>query len=306
MVPDPAIYGVPATQLTTTSCAAQTLNNQSTITAVAVNGATQYQFEFSDVSTQAVYATKTSSPASLNIGTVTPALQWGTQYKVRVRAYITSFAGNYGNICTIGLVPNPAIYGVPLTQLRTSDCGKLNFLITNSIVANAVAGATQYEFEFTSTTSGLVVATKLQTSAILTLSGVSGISAGNTYQVRVRARITTTIGNYGNSCLIGILSSGRYSNNEVTNEVSDTEHTLEKLSLLAYPNPFAESVQVSIKGGSQNLTRLEILDISGRLIQEIQTQEKTISIGENMDCGVYLIRASHQNEQPALIRIIKE
>jgi hypothetical protein len=77
-------------------------------------------------------------------------LQWGTQYKISVRARISSTWGTFGTACTIGFICDPNVCGVPTTALRTGDCGKLNFnLSTGYAVANTVAGATLYEFEIT-------------------------------------------------------------------------------------------------------------------------------------------------------------
>jgi hypothetical protein len=42
--------------------------------------------------------------------------------------------------------------GVPNTQLRTADCGKQNLALNAAILCDAVAGATNYDFEFTNLT----------------------------------------------------------------------------------------------------------------------------------------------------------
>ena len=117
---------------------------QSSIVVDAVKGATQYEFQFRNAADVVIVATKIQTSRTLVVSSVTPALQWGTNYMVRVRPIISGTPGSFGNPCVIGFVPNPAIFGVPATQLNTTSCGKLNHILSSSsITANVVNGATQ-------------------------------------------------------------------------------------------------------------------------------------------------------------------
>jgi subtilisin family serine protease len=203
---NPSICGVPLTQLRSTDCGKlnfSPLTGQ--VIADAVAAASQYEFEFRNISTNAVYATKLQSSNVLALNTVTPTLQWNTQYNVKVRAYIAGVAGTYGSNCVIGFIPDPSVSGVPNTQLSTASCGKTNLALTSSITCLAVTGAGSYEWEFKNQANTTVVATKTTTSTSLNLSTVTGLQWNTQYNVRVRAYIGTVAGNYNVSCLIGII-----------------------------------------------------------------------------------------------------
>jgi hypothetical protein len=198
--------GVPNTQLTTTFCGIQNLALNAALICNPVTGATNYDFEFTNLTTNAV-GVKTTTVTSVSLSSVAPAIQFGTQYNVRVRAKVGGIYGNYGNVCVIGTVCNPTICGVPLTKLRTSDCGKLNLSpLTGQVIADAVAAASQYEFEFRNISTNALHATKLQTSNVLVLSAVTPALQWNTqYNVKVRAYIAGVAGVYGANCVIGFI-----------------------------------------------------------------------------------------------------
>jgi hypothetical protein len=198
--------GVANTQLTTTYCGIQNIALNAAIACNAVVGATNYDFEFTNLTTNVV-GIKTVTGTSVSLNSVTPAFQYGTQYNVRVRAKVGGVYGNYSTTCVIGTVCNPSICGVPLTKLRTSDCGKLNLSpLTGQIIANAVTAASQYQFEFRNISTNAVYATKLQTSNALALNTVTPALQYNTqYNVKVRAYIGGIAGTYGDNCVIGFI-----------------------------------------------------------------------------------------------------
>jgi subtilisin family serine protease len=204
LIPDPSVNGVPNTQLATASCGAVNLALTGSISCVAVTGAGSYEWEFKNQSNTSVVATKTTTSTSLNLSTVT-GLQWNTQYNVRVRAYIGTVAGTYNVSCLIGIIPDPALNGVPSTKIRTSDCGKLNFGLGGFAVADLVSGAAEYEFEIRNNTTNAFIANKIQTSNVLTFSTVPALTWGNQYKISVRARISTTWGTFGTACTIGFI-----------------------------------------------------------------------------------------------------
>jgi hypothetical protein len=53
---------------------------------------------------------------------------------------------------TNSVVISAASNCIPLTQLRSADCGKQNLALNAAILCDAVAGATNYDFEFTNLT----------------------------------------------------------------------------------------------------------------------------------------------------------
>jgi len=203
-IPDPSVVGVPNTQLSTASCGKLNLALTGSITCIAVTGASSYEWEFKNQANTTVVATKTTTSTSLNLSTVT-GLAWNTQYNVRVRAYIGNVAGSYSVSCLIGLIPDPAINGVPSTKLRTSDCGKLNFGLGNNAVADVVSGAAEYEFEIRNNTTNAFIANKIQTSNVLVFSTVPSFQWNTQYKISVRAKIGTIWGTFATACTIGFI-----------------------------------------------------------------------------------------------------
>jgi hypothetical protein len=243
--------------------------------------------------------------ATLFLSNVTPALQWGTQYNVRVRAYIGSTAGTYGNVCLIGIIPDPAVFGVPNTKLRTADCGKLNFALNSNMAADAVAGATQYEFEFRNPSNGNLVATRLQTSATLNAANVSpALQAGTQYNVRVRAHINTFVGNYGTICLIGFVSGAREGIAEeqslLVDEVLNTEINL-------YPNPMTQNATLMVKSAISEQAELLVFDVAGKLVQqEVILTNTNVMVGDQLDFGTYIISVRTQGGEVINTRMMKQ
>ncbi len=203
-IPDPAVSGVPNTQLNTAVCGKLNLALTGSITCTPVTGAGSYEWEFKNQANTTVVATKTTTSTSLNLSTVA-GLQWNTQYNVRVRAFIGAVAGTFNVSCLIGLIPDPAINGVPSTKIRTNDCGKLNFGLGGFVVADPVSGAVEYEFEIRDNITNAFIANKIQTSNGLTFSTVPAFTWGMQYKISVRARISTIWGTFGTPCTIGFI-----------------------------------------------------------------------------------------------------
>ena len=203
-IPDPSVSGVPNTQLSAALCGATNLALTASISCIAVTGAGSYEWEFKNQANTAVVATKTTTSTSLNLSTVA-GLQWNTQYNVRVRGYIGAVAGTYNVTCLIGIIPDPAISGVPSTKIRTSDCGKLNFGLSGFVLADVVSGAAEYEFEIRNNVTNAFIANKIQASNGLTFSTVPAFTWGTQYKISVRARISTTWGTFGTPCTIGFI-----------------------------------------------------------------------------------------------------
>jgi hypothetical protein len=120
---------VPATQLRVQDCGYLAFNLSSSIIADLVSGATQYQFEFSNAAGTTVLATVSNATRTLALSSVSPAIQWNTQYSVRVRAFTGTIPGPFGAACIIGTIPDPNST-VPTTQLRSLDCGSTSLSLT--------------------------------------------------------------------------------------------------------------------------------------------------------------------------------
>ncbi len=88
-----------------------------------------------------------------------------------------------------------------ITQLNSTWCGASNCNLTQTIVANQVSGATNYEFWFENVSLGYSQ-TRVKGNGIanLPLSWISGVQYGATYQVRVRAFVGGVWQSYGPTC----------------------------------------------------------------------------------------------------------
>jgi hypothetical protein len=300
---------VPATQMSNGVCGNLSYVKTSSISCLPVSGATQYEWQFSNAS--GVYATKTTSTNFVLFHSITPSLNWGTNWNVKVRAKIGTNVGPYSAECNIGIITDPTIGGVPFTQLRTQDCGKVNYRINadNRIIANPISGALQYEFEFSSASTGIVVATKLQANNVLFLNTVSpALIFPAQYNVRVRARIGATWGVFGTPCLIGIIGLNRDETNtsEDSEAMSDDIKLEAFLDMTVYPNPFNEQATLKIHANNDEQIDVQVFDMVGNLVwKQFVLSNTNVSFGNEFAQGTYVIRAINQQGNQAVFRFIK-
>lgn len=89
------------------------------------------------------------------------------------------------------------------TQLNATWCGATNCNVSQTIAANNVSGATNYEFWFQNVSLGYSqTRVKGNGTASLPLSWMSGLQYGVTYQVRIRAYVGAAWQPYGPTCTI--------------------------------------------------------------------------------------------------------
>lgn len=308
LMQDPALTGVPSTKIRMADCGKLNLATNSSVTADVVSGAAEYEFQFSNPATNAIVAVRNQPSNIISLNNVSPALQWATQYNVKVRARIASTWGNFGTTCLIGFICNPALCGVPATKLRTSDCGKLNFNFSSGYaVADNVAGATQYEFEITSISSGNVVAVTTRATSQLIFSSVTpALTNANQYSIRVRAFISGVWGSYGTACTVGFLSASREIQEVFSDEVLTVDNKDAAFVLNVYPNPFNEQAILFIQSAKLENVTVEIIDLLGNLVskQYVQTNNNT-TFGSDFAQGSYIIKAISQSGNQATFRFIK-
>ncbi len=304
-----AIACVPATQMSTGVCGTLNYVKTSSVTCLPVSGATQYEWQFSNSS--GVFATKTTTTNYVLLHSVTPALNWGTNWNIKVRAKIGVNVGPYSPDCAIGIMPDPSINGVPQTQLRTQDCNKQNYRMNadNRIIANPIAGAIQYEFEFSSAITGLVVATKLMTNNVLFLNTVTpALTFPAQYNVRVRARIGSTWGVFGTPCLIGIIGLNR----EEENSIESSETTISEINadtyfeMMVMPNPFNEQAILNIHSNNDEQVNVEVFDMVGNIVwKQLILSNTNLNFGIELAQGTYIVKAMSDGGKQAMFRFIK-
>lgn len=297
---------LPTSSLTPAFCPNYNLVQTSALSCVTVANATQYEWRFMQGGN--VYATKFTPYSYLVLHNVSPQITWNNIFQVQVRPYVNGQWGAFGNICEIGLVPQPVPGTVPLTQLRTEDCGKQNYRINNSnrLVANNVYQAVAYEFQFTSVSSGNVVATKVVQNPICFLNTVSpSLTFPAQYNVKVRAYYGGIWGNYGNTCLIGIIGLNREENDLESDYVpSQVENYLFEVG--AYPNPFDKGAILSILSTETEKMNVKVFDISGKLLEEFNANANdNKTFGEAYQAGVYFVKITSPSGNTKNIRVIK-
>jgi hypothetical protein len=231
--------------------------------------------------------------------------------------YFGASVGAFGNVCNITFVQDPATAGIPLTQLVNANCGRLNFPVNGIIGANLVANATQYVFEFTQ--GGLPYATRISTNRFCGFNVISpALQAGQQYQVRVRAIISGVTGTFGNPCTIGLVSGSRFDlglNSTAEDlELQEGEVLPEDLNVVnsnainvqMMPNPFSENFVLSLNNEISGVFSLSVFNIEGKLVEyHNNLNQNQLSVGNNLEKGLYLIELRGQNGWVVRERMVK-
>jgi hypothetical protein len=305
----PVVVSAPTTKLNSAGCGNQGLTPSSTVVAIPVVGASQYEFIVLNQN-GTIYTSRIQGSASLNLSVLNPALNWGTTYAISVKIFYAGSWGINGDTCTISTVPNPVIFGVPLTSLRSQDCNRTNFQLTSSVVAIPVAGANQYEFEFRDVNNlSVVYCSRIQTSTTLSFTNLNPVLQNTTqYSVRVRASIAGTWGQFGNVCTIGFLGANRMATDESLVAIEDSKKNSEEIisPVQVFPNPFTNELQLSMDNNFQDYF-YSVIDITGKeIVPETRLAGKSILLNNEMDAGVYWLRLRNQNGNITNCRIIKQ
>jgi hypothetical protein len=160
---------------------------------------------------------------------------------------------------------------VASTALTTSSCGATNLLMSDYIYCDPVYQAQDYEFEFVNTGLGYTQ-TRVRGQAItnIGLSAVQGLQYGQTYDVRVRAKVGGVWGDFSGVCQItlqalpttqlvvsqcgasGIATNGTLSCNSVAG-ADDYEFTLSNAGL-----PYSQS-----KARGQGIASISLNNFTG-------------------------------------------
>jgi hypothetical protein len=78
------------------------------------------------------------------------------------------------------------------------------------------------------------------------------------------------------------------------------------ISIKTYPNPFMESMQVEYKLTTSSAT-LQVYNLVGQLMEShlINNKDGSISIGNNLESGVYVIRILEEGKVSLTRKIVK-
>lgn len=310
--PDNLGSTIPLTQLRSIDCGKLNLSPDAQIMAIEVPSAILYQFEFRDASTGFLYGQRITSTKVITPAMVQPALVWNQQYLVRVKVFLGGQWGQFGNTCSVGMMQDPSITGVPFAAVRAKYCNN-NINLSNGIVCDPVTMANRYEFNFTNSQNGIVHNyVSLTTTCVLSQVNPP-LTSGVLYQVQVRARVYTTWGNFGNSCNITpIVSSSNRENNLLVDDTtfiaSFSENTdIDNYSKLSvFPNPVNENTNLLIESSKDEIVYFKIFDMQGNLLSTFKgiTNYPTLLV-EELSKGTYSLVAITNSGVYKTTKIIK-
>lgn len=303
---------VPSTALRPVDCANQNLALNSAIICSQIISATSYEWEIWDASGLNLLNTKNTTTNYLLMNQLLPTIQYGTQYQIRIRAFIVNLFSDYSSFCTVGTICDPNSCGVPSTQVRAVDCGKFNYKISNGrLVADPVPAAIQYEFEFRDLTFNNLVASKItsNTNAVY-FNTVAGLVVGQ-YNVTVRAKRGGVWGNFGPACPIGISSVAK--DGEAEEVAVDEEGNLVNtfapvgMEMTAMPNPFNGETNMIISAADNENVQVSIFDMTGRLVNQLNVvANQKFVVGSELENGIYLVSAVNQAGTKAQFKLVKQ
>jgi autotransporter-associated beta strand protein len=299
--------GAPTTQLSSGSCGSSPANFNTLLFADAVGGATQYQFRL--INTSLSYTqTFTKSNNNFVLSQFT-GLQNNTTYTVQVAVNMGSGFGQFGSFCNV-LTP-----GAPTTQLSAGSCGSSPSSFTTTLFADAVGGATQYEYLLTNT-SLAYSQSYVKPQANLNLSLFTGLLLNNTYSVQVRVYFNNAWGSYGNVCNVTTPASNAISPPSSTvitarsenNSGNIIESANNLFNVITFPNPFNDQFTLNINSSDQEtVLNIRVYDVTGRIIESHVISPKDITelkIGNEYPSGIYNIMVNQGSEVKNL-KVIK-
>lgn len=187
--------GVPLTQLISTDCGKQLTTFNEVFKTETVQGATQYEFKFTNVNTFAETTNTWSGTGHSLI--LLGLLEIGQTYDVQTRAQVNGVWGDWGPVCQIH---SPLT--VPTTQLKPIHCGEQLTTFNEVFKTETVYGADLYEFMFTNTVAPFTVTTNTWTGTGHHLQLLNLFDLGQTYDVQTRAQVNGVWSDWGPVCQI--------------------------------------------------------------------------------------------------------
>ena len=124
---------------------------------------------------------------------------YGTTYSIKVAAKNNNVWGAYGTSCNVTTPTIISSSNVPLTKMRTSQCGSTLTAIGSPIHSELVHAAEAYRFELT---NGATVTEVESPIYYFFLTNTAIGTYGTTFSIRTKAKIAGIWGNYGAACSI--------------------------------------------------------------------------------------------------------
>lgn len=183
-----------STELIASDCGATGVGLDQGLSAIQITGATRYEFKIENT-TLGFSETIIKPGGVFEFRQLSGFIQYNTTYEVQVRPIFGAVVGDYGNVCQV------TTGDIPQTQLKASHCGIDGVTLNQQLQADAVNGATEYEFLVeslvTSFSESLISADRK-----FKLSELSTVPDLGTYSVKVRPIVGATNGTFGDACFI--------------------------------------------------------------------------------------------------------
>ncbi len=240
-------------------------------------------------------------PAYLKLSSMAstaPVIPQYTLLNIRVRSRVNGTYAEFGPACRLKIDPTG---GCQTTQLTTTanpvvSCGAVNVSRSGGVLwANAVPGATTYQFEFT---NGSYLRRIASTTRSLTLAvwATNPLQCGQTYSVRIRVSFdnAATYCSFGNACNVSIASCMNSLHVDGPGLGSSSD-------LRMWPNPNNSGyLNLNITGMDNATDRIvvEIFDLVGTRVQNetiaVGADQATTGVRLNGDlsAGVYVVNVT--------------
>jgi hypothetical protein len=283
----------PTTSVQASQCASTLTSMNDIIYANGISFATGYRFRVTNtVTSQSQTIDRSLREFRMNNFS---NIDFNTTYNVEVA--IRNINGTYlpyGSICTI---TTPSM---PFTKLINAQCGSILESFSEIIYADLVANSNAYRFKITNAQGFSFILERA--TRTFTLEMIPGLLIGNPYEVAVSAKINGVFGPYGTICTI--ITPGT---NSRTSSASNQVDYKTEMKVYAYPSPFSDNFSLKIENVSNEVIKVSIYDMTGRLLENrkiVASDIETSSFGSNYPSGVYNINLT-QEDDVKTIRIIK-
>jgi uncharacterized delta-60 repeat protein len=274
-------------QLISTQCGQTFTKFNETLKAVLVTGATSYKFRIQNMQTTQELESVTGRIPLLSFSNIQPNQYYNVSVLIKVDDVWLPY---FGEVCMITTAP------LPTTKLRSDFCGGSTTSLTTKFKANLVGNATNYRFK---TTIGGTDVFYENANRVCRMSNFPGATINQTYSIQVAVEINGVWEPYGDACnwTVGTVGMRLIDEEAVANASAN-------FNIKAYPNPFMNQITLALSNENIN-SDIMVYDMTGKLIQQVSTQETTLEIGNNWSKGVYLVQIV-QGQETKNIRMVKQ
>ena len=293
------VVTVKPSTIATVSATASTICSGLTTRVTVVNyGSGTIQWQKATTLT-GTYANVTTGTGITSATYVTPALTATTYF----RAIITNTDGCSSGTTGIGVTVNPlavakTITGsVMATSATTAICTTASQTLT--IGAGSIGENIQWQWSSTSEATGTWTNITNANSTTLAAQNYVPVIGAATSATYFRFKIT-------NSCSSAVYSAA-YSVYFKNCAILKTVVVKEEFNVIAYPNPYTETFNLSLKTSSSDKLGIVVYDMTGRLIERREVKPSDMveqQIGDSYPTGVYNVVVT-QGEEVRTLRVVK-